>query len=131
MQEQLDFCQNGLRIDECNSIQWTSIESTVTEASTMTSQCLSSQVYCKCSFLNLLNILECTDPRITKLPDNFNLDFKPNYVNFVGSSIKNLPSNSFRISTFKKRKRKKQKLMIIAKNKRDKFSLLCSKASNK
>jgi hypothetical protein len=96
LQEQLDFCQSEYRIEECNSNSTTTPQASVTNMLTINKQCLASEMNCKCSSMNSIKILECTDARITQMPNDFLLDFKLNYASFVGSGVKTLQSNSFK-----------------------------------
>ncbi len=96
LQEQIDFCENEYRIEECNSNITTTPQTPVTNMLTLNRQCLASEAYCICSSMSSVKILECTDARITQMPNDFLLDFKLNYVSFVGSGVRTLQPNSFK-----------------------------------
>jgi hypothetical protein len=92
--EQLDFCQNELRVEECQN-------KTTIQISTTTSTPDPKTIcdYCKCTFTaSDLNLLECNNASLVSWPANFkvNSSFQFNYVSLVGSSIERLDESSFK-----------------------------------
>lgn len=101
-QEQIDYCKNEARISsECFSnattLETTSFPSTTVQ--TRSPNCISSTNLCKCSFIDNVNILECSDPLLTEIPSDFGWSdnqIEWDYVSFIGSSIKMINQKAFK-----------------------------------
>ena len=96
LQEQLNYCNDEFVMDDCNKNKTTTTQALKLNMTTIQKQCLPNEAYCSCSSLSSIKILECADTRIKKIPNDFFTEFSLNYVSFVGSSIKSVPTNSFK-----------------------------------
>ncbi len=104
IQEQNDYCQNQVKINQCKGLATTSTKRTSEQTSAVTTaeyDCLpkidSNAEYCNCSLqINSLNVLECSNLLLNNSLSDYSSNFEWSYVSFLGTSTQSIQAQSFR-----------------------------------
>ncbi len=86
LNEQLLFCKNDQRIEACLK-NTTDISTDKPVAGATCEPCFNQ---CQCIYQDDINLLECTSPSISELSDDYTSTVAWDFVNFAGSSIREL-----------------------------------------